>query len=37
MTAKLPVRNFEWVENVSELDEEFIKNYDKYGDIRFFS
>ena len=36
MTKKLPVRGFKWVKNVSKIDEEFVKNYDKGGDIGFF-
>ena len=36
VTEKLPVRNFKWVKNVSKIDEYFIKNYDKDGDIGYF-
>ena len=28
MSQKLPVNNFKWVEDVSRINEEFIKNYD---------
>ena len=31
MNEKLPVGGFGWVKNLSRIDEEFIKNYDKYG------
>ena len=36
MSEPLPVRDFKWVKNVSRIDEEFIKNYDENGYIRFF-
>ena len=29
MSQKLPVNGFEWVEDLSEFDERFIKNYDE--------
>ena len=29
MSQKLPVNGFEWVEELSEFDERFIKNYDE--------
>ena len=29
MSEKLPVASFEWVDDISEIDENFIKNYDK--------
>ena len=29
MSQKLPVNNFKWIENISEINEEFIKNYDE--------
>ena len=35
MYEKLPVRGFKWVRNVSRIDEDFIKNYYKNGDIEF--
>ena len=36
MTGKLPVDGFNWVKNVSKIDEEFIKNYDENSDIGLF-
>ena len=36
VTEKLPLRNFKWVKNVSKIDEDFIKNYDKDGNIGYF-
>ena len=29
MSQKLPVNGFEWLEELSEFDKRFIKNYDK--------
>ena len=29
MSQKLPVNNFKWIKNVTEIDEKFIKNYDE--------
>ena len=29
MSQKLPVNGFKWVNDVSEIDEKFIKNYDE--------
>ena len=29
MSQKLPINGFEWVEELSEFDERFIKNYDE--------
>ena len=31
MSQKLPVNNFKWVEDVSRINEEFIKNYNENG------
>ena len=28
MSEKLPADGFEWVDDISEIDEHFIKNYD---------
>ena len=33
MSQKLPVGGFKWIEDVSEIDECFIKNYDEDGNI----
>ena len=34
MSQKLPVRDFKWIEedDISKLDEQFIKNYDENSD-----
>ena len=32
MSQKLPVNGFEWVEELSEFDERFIKNYNENSD-----
>ena len=32
MSQRLPVSGFKWVEDVSRIDEEFIKNYDEDSD-----
>ena len=29
MSQKLPVNGFKWIKNITEIDEKFIKNYDK--------
>ena len=29
MTEKLPVRGFKWVNDISEIDEDFVKYYNK--------
>ena len=36
MIKKLPVGSFKWVENVSRIDDESIKNYDENSDIGYF-
>ena len=33
MSKKLPVSGFEWIENISELDDIFIRNYNERQDI----
>ena len=35
MSQKLPVDGFEWVEDLSVIDENFIKNYDEDCDARY--
>ena len=32
MSQKLPVNGFKWLEDTSEINEEFIKNYDENND-----
>ena len=36
MPLKLPVDGFEWVEDLSEIDEDFIKNYDEDSNVGYF-
>ena len=35
MPKKLPVDGFEWVEDLSVIDEDFIKNYDEDSDVGY--
>ena len=35
MFQKLPVDGFEWMEQLSEFDERFIKNYDENNDREY--
>ena len=32
MLQKLPVNNFEWIEDTSSFSEDFIKNYNEDSD-----
>ena len=32
MSQRLPVNGFEWMKQLSEFDERFIKNYDENND-----
>ena len=32
MSQKLPVSSFEWVEELSQFNEDFIKDYDENSD-----
>ena len=32
MPEPLPVNGFDWIEDLSKIDEDFIKNYDKDSD-----
>ena len=36
MSQKLPVYGFEWVNDLSEFNEDFIKNYDENSDVGYF-
>ena len=29
MTEKLPVRGFRWMDDISKIDEDFVKDYNK--------
>ena len=35
MSEPLPVDGFDWIKNLSKIDEDFIKNYDKDSDKRY--
>ena len=37
MSQKLPVNNFEWIEYASQVNEDFIKNYNKESEEAYFS
>ena len=36
MSQKFPVKKFEWIENTSKFNEDFIKNYNKESDEEYF-
>ena len=36
MSKKLLVYGFEWINELSEFNENFIKNYDENGDVEYF-
>ena len=36
MSQKLPINNFEWIEDISEFNESFIKNYNEESDEGYF-
>ena len=36
MSQKLPVNNPEWIEETSQFNEDFIKNYNEESDERYF-
>ena len=36
MSQKLPTNSFKWVENLSQFNESFIKNYDENSDKGYF-
>ena len=36
MLQKFPVNNFEWIEDTSEFNEDFIKSYDEESDEGYF-
>ena len=36
MSQKLTVNNFEWIEDTSQFNEDFIKNYNEECDERYF-
>ena len=36
MSQKLPVNNFEWIKDTSQLNEDFIKNYNEEKDEGYF-
>ena len=36
MSLKLPVNNFDWIENTSQFNEDFVKNYNEESDEGYF-
>ena len=36
MSENLPVDGFQWVEDISEIEENFIKNYDEDSNVGYF-
>ena len=36
MSQKLPVNKFEWIEDTSQFNEDFIKNYNKESNEGYF-
>ena len=36
MSQNLPVDGFKWIKKLSELNEDFIKNYDENSDTGYF-
>ena len=36
MSQKFPVNNFEWLEDASQFNEVFIKDYNEKKDKRYF-
>ena len=36
MSQKLPVNNFEWIEDTSQFNEDFIKNYYEESEKGYF-
>ena len=36
MSQKLPVNGFKWVEDLSQFNESFVKNYDENSDTGYF-
>ena len=36
MSQKLPVNKFEWIEDTSQFNEDFIKNYNEDSDEGYF-
>ena len=33
---KLPLNNFDWIEDTSQFKEDFLKNYNEEGDEGYF-
>ena len=36
MSQKLPVNNFKWIEDTSQFNKDFIKNYNEESDVGYF-
>ena len=34
MSQRLPVNNFEWIKDISQFDEDFIKNYNSFNSFK---
>ena len=36
MSQKLPANNFEWIKDISQFNKDFIQNYNKESNERYF-
>ena len=36
MSQEFPVNNFEWIEDTSQFNEDFIRNYNEESDKKYF-
>ena len=36
MSQKLPVNTFEWTEDISQFNKDFVKSYNEEGDKAYF-
>ena len=36
MSQKLPVNTFEWTEDISQFNKDFVKSYNEEGDEAYF-
>ena len=36
MSQKLPANNFEWIKDISQFNNDFIQNYNKESNERYF-
>ena len=37
MSEKLPAKNFEWIKDTSQLNKDFMKNYNEESDKEYFT